>query len=249
LIEGSGTAKGRRMDEATSRARYDELRRSRPELFLNPPGAGTEILLDPADVAAAEAEVARRLRANGQPEEWALTGVVYEDQYLLIVRDAVRFRTGTLGTYIREFDPLPAPGVVILPVMGDKVILVRHFRHGDRRWHVELPRGYGTHGRDPQDDVRHELAEEIGATPTRIVPVGAMNPDAASLGDHVLLYYVEIDGFGEPDPEEGISEIIPADPVEVGRMIASGEITDGFTICAFARALLCGLLPGSTLAS
>jgi hypothetical protein len=63
------------MDEQARRAGYEALRGAAPEAFVNPPGAPIELLLDPADVAAAERQAAETLAADGLPTEWAGTGV------------------------------------------------------------------------------------------------------------------------------------------------------------------------------
>lgn len=99
--------------------RYDVLRGERPELFRNEPG-GIEILTDPAAVEAAG-------------------GVVYQDPYVLLVRDAVRFPDGRTGTYMRSVSATAAPGCVILPLLGDRMVLIEHYRHATRSWHWEIP--------------------------------------------------------------------------------------------------------------
>ncbi len=64
------------------------------------------------------------MEENGLPRAWSEVGVAYEDQYLLILRDAVRFPDGYLATYIRIVDkPDSASGVVVLPVYEKQVLL------------------------------------------------------------------------------------------------------------------------------
>jgi ADP-ribose pyrophosphatase len=224
------------------RTRYDELRAAHPHLFANPPDAAYVILTDPADVAAAERAAAERLRARGLPTGWAVTGVVYEDQYLLIVRDAVRMPNGSLGTYIREVAPDDVAGVVMVPVIDGRVVLVRLFRHSARAWRLEFPRGFGTPGATAEDDARRELTEEIGAEIVRMVDLGDIEPDGS--GTPVRLFLAELSAYGEAEAAEGISELRLVTPAELAALVGGGEITDLFTLSAYARAVARGLLTG-----
>jgi len=226
------------------RAGYEALRRERPELFANPEGAIVEILTDPADVAWAEDAAAARLREAGLPEDLARTGVAYADQYLTLLRDAVRFPDGTPGTYIREVAPGAAPGVAVLPVFDGRVVLVDHFRHALRTWSLEIPRGFGEAGVTPEDSARRELAEEIGAGAVQLTALGHLRVDSAMSADRVALFHAEIDRLGDLDTAEGISGVRLISVGDLAEMIAAATVDDGYTMAAFLRASLRGLLTG-----
>jgi ADP-ribose pyrophosphatase len=219
------------------RTGYFALVSGHPELFANPPGPSIEILLGEDEIRQAEATVAERLAVRGLPTEWARVGIAYQDQYLLILRDAVRFPDGSLGTYIRAVSAnTGTPGVVILPVCKGNVVLVRHFRHGSRAWHWEIPRGFGEVGFTAEDNARRELEEEIGAAGTRLTPMGPVNLDTDASGSPDELFYAEIESYGRPDVAEGIAELRAVSLAEFQRMIAKGEISEGYTLAAYARA-------------
>lgn len=222
--------------------RYEDLRRDRPELF-RPGGPGTyEVLVEADDVAAAEQAQARQLAAAGQPVEWARTGIVYEDQYVVLVRDAIRSPTGRLGTYIRALAPDDSPGVAVLPLLDGEIVLVEHFRHSIRGWQLEIPRGFGEPGYDAAANARKELAEEIGAEARELVPLGFFYPDTGFSDDRAELFLARIDAVGPLDREEGIARARVLSPAAVGGLIARGELTDSFTLVAFLRARLRGLI-------
>ncbi|WP_326797657.1 NUDIX hydrolase [Streptomyces sp. NBC_01808] len=204
---------------------YLKLRRDHPGLFLNEPG-GIEIL----DGVTA---------VDGVP-----VGVVYRDPYVTVVRDPVRFPDGRRGTYIRLLDAAGAPGVVALPLLGGgaEVVLLEHYRHATRAWHVEVPRGFGTPGLSAPENAAKEVAEEIGATARGIVPLGRLHPDTGLVGGHTELYAVHIDGYGEPGRPEGIRRVFSVLPAEAEDLVRTGRITDAFTIAVLARARLAGLL-------
>lgn len=225
------------------RDRYFALVAERPELFVNPPGPSIKILLDEDEIREAEATVAERLAGRGLPAEWARVGIAYQDQYLLILRDAVRFPNGALGTYIRAVSPNGgAPGVVTLPVYDGNVVLIRHFRHGSRTWHWEIPRGFGEAGSTPEDNARRELEEEIGATGIQLTSLGPVNMDSDASGPPDEMFYAEIGSYGRPEVAEGISDLRVVSQGEFQRMICAAEITEGYTLAAYARAKALELL-------
>lgn len=219
-----------------NRADYFSLVSARPELFRNPEGAAFVILLDEADIRQAEAHVAGQLAKLGAPKEWAEVGVAFRDQYVFLLRDAVRFADGSLGTYIRTVAPEDSfPGVVMLPVWQRQVLLIRHFRHATRGWHLEVPRGFGSDP-DPRVSAQRELTEEIGASDIELTDLGEVYADAGADSSAVALFYAEIGSYGAPEILEGITEILPTPLVEFERMIADGELDDGYLLAAYARA-------------
>lgn len=225
-----------------TRADYFKLTRTNESLFTNPAEDGIEILLDEAAIQEAETHTAQILEAKGLPPEWAKVGIAYRDQYLLLLRDAVRFPDKSLGTYIRLVDRYPGIlGVVTLPVYQGQILLIRHFRHATRSWHLEIPRGFGTVA-STEDNARRELEEEIGATISRLTFLGDTYPDTGMVASRVVLFYAEVAAYGQPELGEAISDIFPTPPPEFERLIRENKINDGFTLAAYARAKAFGLL-------
>jgi ADP-ribose pyrophosphatase len=226
-------------DEAGSLARYFALTRERPDQFVNPPGDIYEILLDPERIAHAQSE-ARRVRVrDGLPSSDTRVGVLAEDPYLLVLRDAVRFADGSYGLYNRLIVP---SGAAILPIHDGRIVLLNRFRHGTRAWHLEAPRGSfsgeGTH----EDEARRELREEIGAAAIEMIDLGTLHSTTGCLDEAHHLYMARIDRLGVPDRHEAIVEFCSFTVEETGRKIADGTITDGPTLALFLRARLRGLL-------
>jgi len=230
------------------REQYAAIRRQRPELFTNPPGAAHEILFDPREIKAAETAETARLNSRGLPSSWSRTGIVYQDPYQIVVRDAVRHPDGSLGTYVRTMPTNSNIGVAILPILDGEVVLLRHFRHATRGNHLEIPRGFGEPGIAPAEQAQKELREEIGSSADKLIDLGGFHSNTGIATDYTALYLAEIHELGEPQTSEGISDIMTYPARDVARMIRLGKITDSFTIGAFTRALLAGLLPGLALA-
>ncbi|HKV59816.1 MAG TPA: NUDIX hydrolase [Ktedonobacteraceae bacterium] len=223
-------------------ADYLSFARIHPELFVNPPDGGFTILLNEHEIRAAESHVARQLEASGKPTEWASVGIVYQDQYVMALRDAVRFPDGSLGTYIRFVNQYPdILGIAILPRYQEQILLIRHFRHATRSWHLEIPRGFGI-GVFSEENARRELKEEIEATAARLLSLGLTYPDTGMSSSRVALFYAEIESFGQPEAAEAITNLLPTPLLDFERMIRENEITDGFALAAYARAKALGLL-------
>jgi ADP-ribose pyrophosphatase len=224
------------------RERYEAVHRKWPALFVNPPGAAYEILFDPSQVNAAEAADATRLEARGLPAAWARTGVVYEDAYTIVVRDAVRRPDSSLGTYARTLPASGGAGAAVLPLLDGKIVLLRQFRHATRSEQLEIPRGFGEPGVTAADQARAELREEIQAEADSLVSLGGLHPNTGAASGCTELFLANIHGFGEPQTAEGILRIELQPPGVVAESIRDGGITDSFTIGAFTRAWLRGLL-------
>ncbi len=224
-------------------ADYLAFAKAHPGLFVNPPQGGIAILLDEDEIRDAEKQEAQRLEAQGLPDEWAKVGFAYRDQYILILRDAVRFPDGSLGTCIRSVDEDErAPGVVVLPLHQGQVLLIRHSRHGSRTWHLEVPQGFGIPGLSSEESIRLELQQEINATVSRLVSLGRFHPDASVGANVVELFYADIETYGDVELQEGIIELLPTQVSELERMIREREVTNPFLLVIYARAKLHGLI-------
>ena len=64
------------------------------------------------------------------------------------------------------------PGAVVLvPLLGDDVLLVRQFRHATGQEILELPAGTLEPGEDPRETAIRELQEECGYKPLRLTEI------------------------------------------------------------------------------
>lgn len=96
--------------------------------------------------------------------------LVYENDYVRVFDDRVRFRDGHEGTYY--YSRWKAPyGVGIVAVSAGSALLVRCYRYADQRLSLEIPKGFGTKGIAPEAQARSELAEETGLSAARFDPL------------------------------------------------------------------------------
>jgi ADP-ribose pyrophosphatase len=205
----------------TPESAYAHLRDTHPELFKTPPGDGT-------------IRIMRWPMTEGQ--------VIHRDRWWMLLQDPVAFPDGRHGHYLRML--APKPGVAVLPLLGrdNDVVLTKQFRHATRAWHWEIPRGDGTEGLSDTDNAAKELAEETGATPRELIPLGILHPDTGILGQPIALYAARIDTVGETAHTEGIRRLRTVPFTEAEQLAQAGDITDAFTIGALFRAHRTGLL-------
>ncbi|MFF7953635.1 NUDIX hydrolase [Streptomyces griseorubiginosus] len=199
----------------TPESAYAHLRDTHPAWFVTPPGEGTISIM-----------------------RWPMTEgqVIYRDQWWMLLQDPVVFPDGQHGRYLRMLAPQPEPGVAVLPLLGNDVVLIEHFRHATRAWHWEIPRGGGTAGLADKDNAAKEVKEELGAEPRELIELGALHPDTGILAPAVRLYAARIDEVGKVERGEGIRRARALPFTEAERMAGSGLITDAFTIAALFRA-------------
>jgi ADP-ribose diphosphatase len=226
-------------DQADARARYQRLRREYPQRFVNPEGDIYRILFEPGDIARAQTEACSTREREGLTVDDLRVGVLAADPYLLLMREAVRFADGRYGLYTRLLVP---SGAAILPVLGDRLVLIDRFRHGVRTWVLEAPRGSFS-GTEPEDaQARRELFEEIGAHADRLVDLGELYASTGCLDERHRLFLAKIQGVGAADKHEAITAIKVLPIEEVETLIREGRITDGPTLALFLRARLRGLV-------
>ena len=125
----------------------------------------------------------------------------------------------------------------------DNVILLRHFRHATRSDHLEIPRGFGEPGATAEQQAYRELSEETGSAADELISLGGIYPNTGSSADLVELFFARVHQIGEPQTAEGIADLELIKAADLAQMIAGERITDAFTIAAWARASLRGLLP------
>jgi ADP-ribose pyrophosphatase len=169
-------------------------------------------------------------------------GNVFEDEYIIVKRDPVRFPNGKLGNYLRVIEKPSlngVTGVVMLPVCGDKIFLIKTFRHPTRTWEIELPRGYRPSEFNVEQAIKVEISEEIGLEVEEIESLGFINPNSGILASTVQAFLVKVKaGNAKPDEKDGeaIEKVFSVSVNELKELISQSKIKDGFTLATIQLA-------------
>lgn len=226
--------------------KYQYLVENHPELFVNPEGAPLPIITDPNVIAAWQAKYKDELTKESQPLELADIGILMSDRYVTFVRDLVKFPDRDIHGYDRLINTASlygGQGVAVLPYFEGRVLLLYLFRHPTRQWHFEIPRGWGETNTPATENARKEVLEEVeGEIKDEPVDLGEIYVNTGFEANATRLFFAQLQEVGKPNENEGIKSIKWVSVRELEDMIREGEITDGFTISAFTRARLKGLI-------
>lgn len=188
----------------------------------------------PGDAARGEIEL---LSGEGDPQY----GILYEDPYVLMIRDRVRFPGGAEGSYLRianASELTGATGTVMVPTWDEQVVFVRIFRHATRSWEWELPRGFQDPSISESENAVKETEEELGVSPIRVERIGEFNANTGLLTGMIGVYEVPLSAdpmdSGRPQVQESIAHFRKIAVSQLSPWIASGEVRCGITLAALA---------------
>lgn len=160
--------------------------------------------------------------------------VRYSRGKLALREDTWRLPDATERTY-----PILVVGIAVgvLPfVESGRVLLVRQYRHLQRRASWELPGGGALPGEDPLAAAQRELREEGGYRAERIEFLTRFYPSAAYVDETALCYVatgLTPDPLPSDDDEFFERAIFPVE--EVVRMAVADEITESFSKVAILQ--------------
>lgn len=230
------------MDNAL--AEYKRLLANHPSLISNE-DALIKVVTDERLISEWVAQHRAKLRSEGRPEDWGTIGVVLNDPYIVVLRDLVEFPGGVKRSYFRlmnQADLRGGQGAAVLAEKDNSYLLLHQFRHPTRSWSYEIPRGFGEPGVNADQQARNETREEVGGDIAEMVDLGVYHSNTGLEGNRVELFYAKLKSVGTPDAQEGIGSIQWFSLAQLEEFISSAKITDGFTIAAYTRAKLRGLL-------
>lgn len=208
-----------------------------------------ELVTDPSDIETIRAARRQRVQRGDLPSTSDDLGIVFEDDYFVIVRDPVRFPSGELSTYVRIFEKsaLDGPsGAILVAVRRRRVLLRRMFRHATRAWELECPRGFRERDQTIEQTVAIETRQELGLSIERIEPLGTVSPNTGLFAGFASAFFIEVgdeDPRPRPEPHEAMGAIEELPTSAVFERIANGEIRDGLTLASLMLAHTRGLLP------
>jgi ADP-ribose pyrophosphatase len=160
----------------------------------------------------------------------------YDGRVIHVDHDTVRFPDGSIGV----LEMIRHPGAAaVVPFLDDpstpnpRVLLIRQFRHAadDLLW--EVPAGTLSVGEAPDACARRELAEEAGVEAGTLVRLTTIFTTPGFTDERIHLYLATNLGPVALAPEA--DEFITVHEKrwsEVGKMIRTGKVRDGKSLCA-----------------
>jgi len=223
---------------------YKKLLADHPSLISNE-NALIKVVTDEREIREWMAQNKTMLTAKGRPEDWGTIGVVLNDPYIVVLRDLVEFPGGAKKSYFRvmnQADLRGGQGAAVLAEKDNSYLLLHLFRHPTRSWSYEIPRGFGEPGVKAEQQARNEIREEVRGEIAEMVDLGVYHSNTGLEANAVKLFYARLKSVGTPEAEEGIESILWVSLTQLEELISSARITDGFTIAAYTRAKLKGVL-------
>jgi ADP-ribose pyrophosphatase len=147
-------------------------------------------------------------------------------------RTSVQGKTG-------EFCILTAPDWVnVIPLLddaGERLLMVRQYRHGAGLVTTEFPAGLVETGEDPSAAAARELEEETGYRAGRLSLLSRVSPNPAFMNNWCSTYLAEdlvrVGGLALDDTEH--LEPLTVTREELARGIGTGELVNSLTVMAF----------------
>jgi ADP-ribose pyrophosphatase len=160
---------------------------------------------------------------------------VYKGRILNLRVDQVAFANGMSG--IREVVEHRGAAAIV-PLLEDKVILVRQFRYAASTELLEIPAGTLEQGEDPEVCARRELEEETGYKCNELDKILECFVAPGYSTERIHFYMarkLELSKMNTEQDEHIELEVMPiASAIE---KVRRGEIRDAKTVCGLYRAL------------
>jgi ADP-ribose pyrophosphatase len=140
--------------------------------------------------------------------------------------------------HVTDLEIVRHPGaVLIVPILGEKVILIKQYRPVIDSYIWELPAGTLKKGEPPLKCAKREMAEEIGYEAANWKKIGRIYTTPGFSTERIYLYTAR--RLKKAPHKKEDDEIITQRAFkkrEIKRLLDSGNITDAKTICALELA-------------
>ena len=178
-------------------------------------------------------------RANSQRDHEF--GIVYEDRFIMVVRDFVLFPDGKKGGYVRiinKAEVTDSCGTVLVPTIADHVVFIEVYRHAPRQWHWELPRGFQEVDLSKSENAVKECKEELNCTPSKTILIGkGIHANTGLLSGSADVFLVTL-----PTEQRSEIRVQKSESIRDFRLVSFGDLDDflvenvtcGFSLSAIA---------------
>ncbi|MCX8185068.1 MAG: NUDIX hydrolase [Sulfolobales archaeon] len=144
-----------------------------------------------------------------------LTQRIYSHEGRRFIRDVVVF----------------GESVAMLPVIDDRVILIKQFRAPASGWILEVPAGRVDPGESPEEAARRELVEEIGYHPGKLVKLSSIYTSPGYSDEVLHIYLAEKLEYVGSSPEPGeLIEVVQIPIDEALSTVLNSPVADAKTL-------------------
>jgi len=169
--------------------------------------------------------------------------VVYENKWMRVREDAIERPSGAKGIYGVVEKPEFA---IIIPRIGDELILVEQFRYPVQQRSLEFPQGAceSQPNIQPETLARQELKEETGFVADSMTHLSRQCVGIGFCNQWFNVFFATdlTQQSTDRDAEEEDLEIVRMSIREFEAKVMTGEIIDATTVNAFGLAKMRGLL-------
>ncbi|MBV5329991.1 MAG: NUDIX hydrolase [Chlorobium sp.] len=168
--------------------------------------------------------------------EIAQENIEFENEYATLYNDDVIFPSGNQGKYLRFVWNAPYGVMIFAKDYTGRLLLVRNFRHENRCWSWEIPKGFGEKELTPLECAQKELFEETGCKGDN----WQLYKTITKKQSNTYLFKVEVDAQASvrnQESKEAISEIRFFELSELKELLLSNEVTDPMTMFFIAQNL------------
>lgn len=161
---------------------------------------------------------------------------LYRGRVINVDQDAVRFPDGSVGM----LEMIRHPGAAaVVPFLDDpegpdpRVLLIHQFRHAADGMLWEIPAGTLEPGEPPDACARRELTEEAGMEAGKLTRLTTIFTTPGFTDERIHLYLASaLSPVALARDEDEFITVHEKRWSEVGKMIRSGKIKDGKSLCA-----------------
>ena len=161
---------------------------------------------------------------------------LYQGRVVNVDQDTVRFPDGSIG----ELEMVRHPGAAaVVPFLDDpaspdpRVLLIHQFRHAANGLLWEVPAGTLEPGEPPDACARRELSEEAGMEAGKLVRLTTIFTTPGFTDERIHLYLATgLSPVALAREEDEFITVHVKRWSEVGKMIRSGRIKDGKSLCS-----------------
>jgi ADP-ribose pyrophosphatase len=168
-------------------------------------------------------------------ETWIDKQIVFSGKVFSVVSGKVRLDD---GNETRRDVVGHNGGTALVPILGDKIVLIRKFRISIGRELLELPAGRLEIDETPENCARREIEEELGLRADRLVLVHTYYSSVGFTNERMYIYLAldlqEVEKHLEWDER---IQIVRVPIAEIESKVRNGEFEDSKTIIGLYAAL------------